>query len=535
MNDKKIAFISCINDHELYDEAQYYISQLVIPTGYTVETIAIENAPSMTAGYNQGMKASDAKYKVYLHQDTFIINKNFIEDILRLFDQDQSIGMIGVAGCRNIPSNGVWWEDPYKVGKVYDSHTGSIDLLNFSEVFGDYEPVQGIDGLIMITQYDIPWREDLFKGWHFYDLSQCREFALQGYKVVVPNQEDPWIIHDCDIVNVQNSFDKYRQVFLDTYGQGIFSERSHKGHHKSEDFPLVSILIPAYNQTVYLEQALESAIAQTYPNIEIIIGDDSDHEQVKEFIEPYLRRYKNIFYFRNERTTMDYGISNVENLFLKSKGDFIAYLLHDDVFHPDKVTRMMEHFSMSPDVVLVTSYRKLINHEGALLEDQPFNRPLVEVDTLLKGREISDYMVANSFNPIGEFSTAMFRKNAVTGKIIGYHNQKIMCNGDLTLWLRLLEKGDMIYLRDCLSYFRQHPKQNSHEPLMQVRGVLDHLNIITEYYQLNRDIGEAEQRKNIINCFVRNAYVFSLLDVIDDELLKKQILSKYETFLRNFD
>ncbi len=49
-------------------------------------------------------------------------------------------------------------------------------LLSLGNVKNDYEQVRVIDGLIMVTQYDLPWREDLFLGWHFYDVSQCLEF-----------------------------------------------------------------------------------------------------------------------------------------------------------------------------------------------------------------------------------------------------------------------------------------------------------------------------------------------------------------------
>ncbi|HBN06436.1 MAG TPA: glycosyl transferase, partial [Bacteroidales bacterium] len=125
-----------------------------------------------------------------------------------------------------------------------------------------------------------------------------------GYKVAVTKQNDVWCIHDCGLVNVRNGYEEYRRVFLQEYSREIF--------------PLVSILIPAYNQTKYLKEAIESAINQTYLNIEIIIGDDSTNDDVHEFLIPYLDNYKNLTYFKNERKAMDYGASNGENLFKRS-------------------------------------------------------------------------------------------------------------------------------------------------------------------------------------------------------------------------
>ena len=78
MDNKKIAFIICVNNMQYYEECLRYIQELEVPDGYSTDILCIQEADSMTQGYNGGMQASDAKYKVYLHQDTFILNRNFI-------------------------------------------------------------------------------------------------------------------------------------------------------------------------------------------------------------------------------------------------------------------------------------------------------------------------------------------------------------------------------------------------------------------------------------------------------------------------
>jgi hypothetical protein len=216
MNNKKICFITAVNDEVAYEECLFYIKNLNIPQGYDIEVVGIRNSYCMTHSYNKAMKDTDAKYKIYLHQDVLIINKNFIYDILNIFADDE-VGMIGVCGAKHIPTNGIWWESKNKVGKIYDSNTGKMKLLDFKEMDLEYESVQVIDGLIMATQHDIEWREDLFDGWHFYDTSQSIEFYKSGYKVVVPSQIDPWCIHDCGIANISNGYEEYRQIFLKNY------------------------------------------------------------------------------------------------------------------------------------------------------------------------------------------------------------------------------------------------------------------------------------------------------------------------------
>ena len=68
----------------------------------------------------------------------------------------------------------------------------------------------------MATQYDLDWREDLFKGWDFYDVSQSAEFIKNGYQVVVPNLKDPWCLHDDGFLNL-NNYDESRKIYLSEY------------------------------------------------------------------------------------------------------------------------------------------------------------------------------------------------------------------------------------------------------------------------------------------------------------------------------
>ena len=103
MNKQKIAFIICTNNALYYEECVRYINELEVPVGYCTDIICIQEANSMAEGYNAGMQASDAKYKVYLHQDTLILNRNFISDLLQVFNSDKAIGMLGVLGWKKFP------------------------------------------------------------------------------------------------------------------------------------------------------------------------------------------------------------------------------------------------------------------------------------------------------------------------------------------------------------------------------------------------------------------------------------------------
>jgi hypothetical protein len=220
VNFRKICFICCTNDHEALEECRKYVDSLILPLNFTLDWVIITEATSLTSGYNQGMRQSDAKYKVYLHQDVLIINRNFLLDVIKLFEDNRDVGMMGVIGAKSLPLNGVWWETKEKIGKVYDSINGRMTLSDYSGVTGSFAKVQAVDGLLLATQYDLPWREDIFDGWHFYDISQCMEFSRAGFKVVVPYQEQPWCMHDCGVVAMGLEYEKARELFCRQYMQG---------------------------------------------------------------------------------------------------------------------------------------------------------------------------------------------------------------------------------------------------------------------------------------------------------------------------
>ncbi|RED65942.1 glycosyltransferase family protein [Cohnella lupini] len=220
INPNKLAFICCVNDAKLFEECLAFINALDIPMGIVVDMIPIFDAPGIAVGYQRAMKQSNAKYKVYLHQDTLIIHRKFIEDIIHIFRNNSSIGLIGVIGAKELPENAIWWDSTEKTGKVFLNTGRGIDLLDYNPIpYSDatHSVVEAVDGLLLATQVDLPWRDDLFAGWHFYDSSQCMEVIRAGYQVVIPHQDSPWCLHDCKIAAISYSFQEARGIFCAEY------------------------------------------------------------------------------------------------------------------------------------------------------------------------------------------------------------------------------------------------------------------------------------------------------------------------------
>ena len=217
--DHRICFISCVNDEKMYEECLYYISRLIVPDGYHVDTVAVRGAKSMTSGYNAAMKSSDAKFKIYIHQDVCILNPFFLTEIVNIFSRNEDIGMIGLVGNPALPPDAVVWHG-WRKGNMYDIYP---DDIRFTEKSLESNPVavenvEAIDGFLMATDRDIRWRDDLFDGWDYYDVSEAAEFLKAGLRVVVPDQTKAWAAHDDGNMNLSR-YDRYRRIFLENYGR----------------------------------------------------------------------------------------------------------------------------------------------------------------------------------------------------------------------------------------------------------------------------------------------------------------------------
>lgn len=204
------------------------MTELVVPDGFEVELVEINDAKSMAVGYNEGMRRTDAKYKIYMHHDVFITNKNFLIDLLNIFQENADIGMIGMVGTPYLVKDGVMWHG-IRYGSFYrlQSYLKKNMVERFFSFETGYLEVEAVDGLLMATQYDIPWREDIFSKWDFYDVSQSFEFIKAGYKVVVPGQMPEWFIHDS--IPKYDNYNDERDKFLENYPEYMSARKEETG------------------------------------------------------------------------------------------------------------------------------------------------------------------------------------------------------------------------------------------------------------------------------------------------------------------
>lgn len=281
MDKYKICFIICTNDQQQLRECMMYLSLLHVPEGYQTDIITITDAVSMTSAYNEGMRASDAKYKIYLHQDTFIVEPCFLDYLLKLFKKDSKIGMIGIVGAEKLSKDGVMWHEQ-RCGNFYRleelEKNGFDNIKRFKR---GCREVEVIDGFLMATQYDVNWREDLFQGFDFYDVSQCMEFRRSGYKIVVPAQKNNWVIHACGVISLEH-YDENREILLREYPEIARNQKNRKRILFLHSKQIISIGIP-----VVLEEFGHNVMVPA-ATVDLESGgsvNQRDQEMVEELLE----------------------------------------------------------------------------------------------------------------------------------------------------------------------------------------------------------------------------------------------------------
>ncbi|MES2948360.1 MAG: glycosyltransferase [Pseudomonadota bacterium] len=244
--------------------------------------------------------------------------------------------------------------------------------------------------------------------------------------------------------------------------------------------PLVSILIPTHNRPDYAELALQSALAQTYPHIEIIINDNSEDTLTQERFAPYVARHPNIHYARVPGCGV---MENFQHCYSRARGEYINYLMDDDLFHPEKIQKMMSFMLAKPSIGLVTSFRQLIDADGKYKAPIAGTERLFEIDTLVDGRSLGNMILSNGQNMVGEPTTVLFRKSDV-GPVFGrFLGKQYTTLSDVATWLAVLARKDGVYLPEALSYFRIHGGQDQRSNGIKIQANVEWLELFCDAHE----------------------------------------------------
>ena len=478
MNDKKIAVIAQCEANGV-SAIRPYLDAIDVPQGYAVELIEVPSGGNVADTYQRAMEQSDAKYKVYLSPGSILLRLNFFEEMLRIFTQDPAIGIIGLIGAKQLSTSGVLVQSMFIKGRlVFSDDTGFFG----EDIEGDMEEVMAVSGDLVATQYDIPWRRDLFHTDCFWAEAQCIEFRRVGYRSVVPRQKEAWLLAGTKEIQYD---EVSREVFLDTYSADIY--------------PIVSIIIPTFERPYYFRLALESVLSQTYRNLDIFITDNSHNTETAEMMRRDFSDDPRIHYEHHP----SYGV--YENWararsYNNPNAPYVNWLMDDDLFMPDKIALMMDAFFANPDLSIVTSYRELIDADGNKLPDIPATEPITQELTKFSGETIGADILTYLINFVGEPTTALLKKKfMLDGHDLGFSGKEgKYLTSDFTTWLRLLSQGNMMYFPTPLSAFRFHDGNEQAQFKSRIRGAISWALTIREAIERDAYLHELHMRRSSI-------------------------------------
>ena len=478
MNDKKIAVIAQRIEAG-YSAMRSYLDEINVPQGYEVELIEVPSGGAVAATYQHAMETSDAKYKVYLSSGSILLRPSFFHDMLQLFVQDPSIGVMGLVGTEQLSTTGMLENSAFLKGKFLFSDGNHFDGVNIEKTSED---VMVVGGCLIATQYDIPWRKDLFHTNCLWAEAQCIEFKRKGYRVVVPRQEEAWLL----VSKSEVTYDEASlEIFLDTYSRDIY--------------PLVSIVIPTYQRPHYFRLALDSVLAQTYRNLDIFITDNSHNKETADMMQRDFSDDPRIHYEHHPT----YGeIENwvCANSYDNPEAEYVNWLMDDDLFMTKKIADMLDWMVANPDVGIVTSYRESIDEDGNKLPDIPSTKPIVKETTKLSGEIMGRNMLLHQVNYIGEPTTPLLRKSLlIHGYSLGFTGEEGKYFwSDFPTWLRLCNQSNVIYLRTPLSQFRFHGSNGQMNPKIEARGHVAWAMVIRSAIERDMFLHDLEVRRKTI-------------------------------------
>ncbi len=210
-------------------------------------------------------------------------------------------------------------------------------------------------------------------------------------------------------------------------------------------FPLVSVVIPAYNAAAFITRTLASVMAQTYRQLEILVVDDGSCDRTPQIVKAYAQQDTRIKLLQQANA----GVAAARNFGIRSAlGEFIAPIDADDIWHPQAMAKIMdEFFAGSPEMGVVYTWSADIDEHNQ--QTGGFHAAKVDGDV---------YKTLICHNFLGNASSTVIRK-ACLDKVGGYDHQ-LKAKGaqgceDWDLYLRLAEQYEFGVVPEFLVGYRK--------------------------------------------------------------------------------
>ena len=234
--------------------------------------------------------------------------------------------------------------------------------------------------------------------------------------------------------------------------------------------PLVSIITPVYNGSQYLSEAIESALAQTYKNFELLIVNDGSTDNSADIIRPFLKDSR-IIYIEQKNA----GVAAARNTALKqARGKYIGFLDQDDLWLNNKLELQITALEKDGSLALVHSRQDFIDSHG--------NKKKYDWITEGEGYCFRENFIKNRIAVL----TVLIRKKIIDE--IGFFNEQLSGADDYEMWLRVTLKYPIKYIDQSLAFYRFHDNNVSKDSFRMTITDLKTINTILSEHPEATDI-----------------------------------------------
>ena len=245
--------------------------------------------------------------------------------------------------------------------------------------------------------------------------------------------------------------------------------------------PLVSIVIPCYNHENFVQDTIQSIIDQTYENIELIVIDDGSQDNSVTKIQQMIEHCKQRFVRFEFRDRPNKGLSATLNEAVEwCKGEYFSAIASDDIMIDKKTAIQVNLLNENQHITAVFG--------GAIVIDKNNNK----IDTLLYENREYNFENIILHQHILPAPTQMIRMK-VLEKIGGYKSELII--EDWYMWLKLSQFGNILYVKEIFSLYRQHDSNISNNVMKMRQGRLD----VLDYFKDSEHYREAINNVRWIN------------------------------------
>ena len=237
--------------------------------------------------------------------------------------------------------------------------------------------------------------------------------------------------------------------------------------------PLVSIAIPAFNPR-FFDVALQSALDQTYENLEIVVCDDCRTDEIERIVESLSAQSP--VTIRYSRNPVRLGFQqNILRCFDECRGEYVKFLCDDDQLVVNTISRQAAILSEHAEVLLVVSKHHLVDADNYVLPPRMENVGLTPFDALFKGEDLLAIFEKTPRNILGGFSCSLVRRADIASLLpaLTQAGGGFVALLDFALYICLLRRGNLVQLNDVGSIVRLYPERFSKRPDMVSASVVE--------------------------------------------------------------